>query len=540
MRSRLIGLLPRRMLVLFGLLAVTHGVLIIVTAGLLAAAIAGLDARVLPWLAVTVVARAGVAVATGALARRSAIAAKAGLRGRLLDRAAERSSAGEFGTLITKGLDALDPYLSGYVPALAVAAIVPPLVLVRLGFADWASALIVFATLPLVPIFGILIGLRTREVTGRQWARLNQLGGHFRDVLAGFTTLRAFDRTEHQAGVIRATAQAHRTATMGALRVAFLSGFVLELVCALSVALVAVPVGLRLLDGRLDLATALVVLLLTPEALLPLRAMGTRFHAAAEGMAVAEQAFRILDEPSLSVGGAIAPSAGVGEIRLEKVTVRFPGCDRPALLGVSLVVGPGERVAIVGPSGAGKTTLLQVLLGFVVPDSGRVLVDGVDLRSLDLDEWRRQIGWVPQHPHLFAASVADNIRLGSLSSESDVDDVRAAALAACADELIAALPDGYDTVLGERGAGLSAGQRQRIALARAYLRDPRMVLLDEPTARLDPASEAAVAASATRLLAGRTALMVAHRPGLLTVADRVIRLEGGVLVDSRATAEVAA
>jgi ATP-binding cassette subfamily C protein CydD len=523
--KRLLGLLPRPVLLALACQALAQGALIIAQADLLARAIARLDPGYLPWLAGAVALRACVGWAGGALAQRAAADAKTEVRRALLARAGSQRSSGSFATLLTRGLDALDPAFTGVVPQLALAALVPPLVLVRLGFADWSSALIVAATIPLIPLFGAVIGLRTRDVTRHQWAHLERLGGHFRDVLAGLTTLRVFGRAEHQATVIRRMADEHRRATMGALRVAFLSGFVLELVCSLAIALVAVPVGLRLLSGGLDLTTAVVVLLLTPEALLPLRALGTRFHAAAEGTAAAEQVFEILDEPLDEPGGRRGPVPG--EIRFEEVTVRFPGQERPVLDRFSFVVRPGERVALVGPSGAGKSTVLHLLLGFVVPDGGRILVDGVDLRELDIDEWRRRVAWVPQHPHLFAATVADNIRLGAPGAS--MDRVRAAARAAHADEFIRQRPAGYRSRLSERGADLSAGQRQRIAVARAYLKDAPVVLLDEPTARLDLRSEAALTASAGEVLRGRTAIMVAHRPALLAAADRVVRVRDGAV-----------
>ncbi|RFS84358.1 ATP-binding cassette domain-containing protein [Actinomadura spongiicola] len=289
--------------------------------------------------------------------------------------------AGEAGarvTLLTRGLDAVDPFFTGYVPQLLAACVVPVIVWARLVTVDWASAVVVLVTVPLVPVFGALVGMRTAALTGRQWGLLRRLGGHFRDVLAGLGTLRSFGRAEHQSLVVRELADGHRRASVRALRVAFLSSLVLELVCALSVALVAVPVGLRLLAGEMVLAAGLLVLVLTPEAYLPLRALGQRFHASAEGVAAAEEAFAVLEGPEPRPGGARVVSRGAGpgreapELELCGVTVRYPGAEEAALEGVSLRVAAGERVAVTGPSGAGKSTLLLVLAGLVVPDSGVV------------------------------------------------------------------------------------------------------------------------------------------------------------------------
>ncbi|MEV5743301.1 thiol reductant ABC exporter subunit CydD [Microbispora rosea] len=523
--------------------AVVAGLLVLVQAELLAGVLSGrfAVAALLP-LALVVGCRGLLGWAQGVLAGRAATALKSALRRLLLGRVEGFGPAyrsGELVTLAGRGLDALDPYLTGYLPSVAVAGIVPLAVVVRLFVADLATAVIVVLTLPLIPIFGALVGWTTKTVTERQWRALSRLGGHFLDVVRGLPTLRAFGRARYQASVIREVAEAHRAATMRTLRVAFLSSLVLELVASLSLALVAVPVGLRLLSGSLDLRTALLVLLLAPEAYLPLRAMGTRFHAAMEGVAAADEAFAVINSPQ-ETGQETAPagaSRGAGrasrdggppEIRLEDVTVRYPGREETALDRVSLVIRPGERVAIVGPSGAGKSTLLHLLLGFVTPSEGRVLVDGTDLAGLDLDEWRRRLAFVPQRPHLFATSVADNIALGSAAGPAEI---RAAAEAAQVAEFAGALPQGYDTPLGERGANLSAGQRQRVALARAFCRPAAQVLLlDEPTARLDGRSEAAIVEATRRLAEGRTAIIVAHRPAMIDLADRVVRLDGGALV----------
>lgn len=527
----------RRHLILCLSAAVLAGLLVLVQAEALAGVLSGRFTLAALWVvALVAAARGALGWAQGVAAGRTATAVKSTLRHRVLARLQELGPArltahrsGELVTLTGRGLDALDPYLTGYLPAAAVAGIVPVAVLIRLVAADLASAVIVLVTLPLIPIFGALVGWHTKAVTEKQWRALTRLGGHFLDVVRGLPTLRAFGRARHQATVIEQVARAHRLATMRTLRVAFLSSLVLELAASLSLALVAVPIGLRLLGGSLDLTTGLLVLLLAPEAYLPLRAMGTRFHASMEGVTVADQAFAVLDDHADPSAGRVVPGPGVPEIRLENVTVRYPGRDDPALSDVSLVIRPGERVALVGESGGGKSTLLGVLLGFVRPVQGRVTVDGTDLADLDLDAWRRRLAYVPQRPHLFAASVTDNIRLDPASVSEE--RVRRAAAAARAAEFIEALPDGYDTVLGERGANLSAGQRQRIALARAFCRpEASVLLLDEPTARLDGRSEAAIVAATADLAAGRTAIIVAHRPAMIDIADRVVRISGGRIV----------
>ncbi|MEV2237008.1 thiol reductant ABC exporter subunit CydD [Micromonospora sp. NPDC049891] len=526
----------RRDLTLLALLGVLAAGLVVAQATalavLLATAFTGrLDRAALVGLLAAVAARSGVVWAQGAVSARVAATVKAALRADLLGAVARHGPgwvagqrAGQLATLAGRGLDALDAYFTGYLPQLVLSITVPVAVLGRVVFADWSSAVIIALTLPLIPIFGALLGWQAQAATERQWRRLSLLGGHFLDMVAGLPTLRAFGRARAQTDAVRRMADGHRVATMKTLRIAFLSALVLELVATLSVALVAVPVGIRLLGGGLALQTALLVLLLTPEAYLPLRAAGSRFHASMEGLTALDEALTLSGSAPPAPAGHPGPRPdGRAEIRFESVTVAYERTT--ALRDVSLTIRPGERIAIIGPSGAGKSTLLNLLLGFVSPTDGRVTVGGVDLAGADLDAWRRQVAWVPQRAHLFAASLADNIRLGT--PDATPAALTAAVRAAALDEVVTTLPDGLDTLLGERGHGLSSGQRQRVALARAFLRDAPVVLLDEPTARLDAAAEAAVLSATRQLVAGRTALLVAHRPALLTDVDRILRVEDG-------------
>ncbi|GLZ80901.1 hypothetical protein Afil01_57080 [Actinorhabdospora filicis] len=518
--------------------AAAIGVQAFALSGVLSRAVQDVSPELLGGLALVAAAfgvRALLAWTHGRVAARAAADVKARLRAEVLEGAAARGPrwlrgrrGGETATLVTRGVDGLDAYLTGYLPQLMLGMTVPIAVLVMLYVADLTSAIIITVTVPLIPIFGILVGWHTKAKTEKQWRLLSRLGGHFLDVVAGLATLKVAGRAAAQAKAVREVADRYRGATMSTLRVAFLSALVLELVATVSVALVAVPIGLRLADGTFDLRTAFFVLLLAPEAFLPLRAMGTQFHASQEGLAAMREALDVKPEPEPA--RRALPEGPFQTIAFEDVTVEYPGVK--ALDGATFTVTAGERVALIGPSGAGKTTVLAVLLGFVTPSSGRVLIDGHDLAELDADDWRARLGWVPQRAHLFAGTVADNIRLGD--PDAPIGRVREAAISADAG-FIDTLPDGYDTSLGDRGVGLSAGQSRRLALARAFLRDAPLLLLDEPTASLDGHSEAAVTTATARLAEGRTALIVAHRPALLEHADRVLRVADGRVAELEVT-----
>ncbi len=392
--------------------------------------------------------------------------------------------AGEVAASVVQGGDSLEAYFARFLPQVVLALLVPLAVLAWVAGIDPTSAALMLVTLPLVPVFMWLVGRYTEERTRERWLALRLLSTHFLDVVRGLPTLRAWNRGRAQAAVLAEVGESYRRTTMATLRVGFLSGAVLELAATLGVALVAVTVGVRLVGGSLGLQAGLTVLVLAPELYLPLRNLASQFHASADGLAVAE---RIL----------------------------------------------AQTVALVGPSGAGKTTVANLLLRFAEPTSGRVTVGGLDLADCQTDVWRRLIAWVPQRPTIFRGSVADNIRLGDAHASEQM--VRDAAVLAGADRFVRALPAGYETIVGDGARPLSAGERRRIALARAFVRDAPLVILDEPTADLDPTSAAVVAESVERLRAGRTVLLIAHRPELVQHADRVVVLgEGGTVVRNEA------
>jgi thiol reductant ABC exporter CydD subunit len=440
--------------------------------------------------------------------------------------ALDGAEAGEIAATAVQGVDGLEAYFARYLPQVVLAIVVPVAVLGLVLVIDPISAGVMLLTLPLVPVFMWLIGRYTEERTRERWLALRLLSTHFLDVVRGLPTLRAFNRGRAQAEVLDRIGDQYRKTTMGTLRVAFLSGAVLELAATLGVALVAVTAGVRLVDGGLGFQAALTVLVLAPELYFPLRQLAAQFHASADGLAVAERMLELLDEPvSVSGGKLVAPSPRDVPVRFESVSFAYP--SRPGLVldGLDFELHADETVALIGPSGSGKTTVASLLLRFVDPVHGRVSVGGIDLAHCRADLWREQLAWVPQKPTIFHGTIADNIRLGDPGAT--VRAVRDAAVLAGADRFIQALPFGYETFVGDGGRPLSAGESRRIALARAFVRNAPLVILDEPTADLDRTSAGVVAEAVERLRTGRMVLLIAHRPELVEHADRVVLLEDG-------------
>ncbi|NPV67261.1 MAG: thiol reductant ABC exporter subunit CydD [Anaerolineae bacterium] len=539
-------------------LGVLGGVLLVLQARVLSRAIAGvfLGGQTLVEVTPLLLALAGLALARAGVAWLSVSAADA-LAGRI--KQALRSAlyshllalgpaytggerSGELVAAALQGVEELDAYFRDYLPALVLAALVPLTFLAFILPLEPLSGLVLLLTAPLIPFFMVLIGALARGVTRRQWQTLSRMSAHFLDALQGLTTLKLFGRSRRQVEVIASISDRWRATTLGVLRVAFLSALTLELIATLSTAIVAVEIGVRLLYGLLDFEGALFVLVLAPEYYLPLRTLGVRFHAGISGVTAAVRIFDILETPAVASAPSLTvPSRSVPQrmcIAFNDIRYAYDGGRRVALDGVTFMVEPGQQVALVGPSGAGKSTIAALLLRFIAPDSGTITVDGVPLAAIAADVWRARLAWVPQQPYLFNTSILENIRLGRPGATPD--EVIFAARQAGADDFICALPDGYATVIGERGARLSGGQAQRIALARAFLRDAPLLILDEPTAHLDAESEALVEEAIGRLLRGRTALIIAHRLHTVARADRIIVLDEGRVIESGSHAELRA
>jgi len=503
--------------------------------------------QVMPWLwglLALFLVRAGLAWASEQAAFQAAVQVKLALREVLYLKvqklgpawlSSERS--GDIVNTLSDGVEALEAYYARYLPAMSLMALVPLAILVFVFSHDWLAGVVMMFTAPLIPLFMILIGKGAEQRNQRQWRQLAWMSAHFLDVIQGLTTLRLFNASRREAQVIAGISDDYRQGTMSVLRIAFLSSFVLEFFSTVSIAMVAVLIGFRLYWGEMDFMHGLFVLLLAPEFYLPLRNMGAQYHARMEAIGAAERIVEILDTPLAEASGKVRSVAELRQtdIRFEAVSFRYPD-GRQAVQDIDLVIRPGETLALVGASGAGKTTLINLLMGFLQPHGGRIRVGDTPLQDIDADAWRGQLAWLPQRPQLFPGSVADNIRLGMPGAGREV--VQQAAALAQADDFIEALPHGWDTRVGEGGQGLSGGQVQRLALARAFLKDAPLVILDEPTANLDLDSEARVHAAVRTLAAGRTLILIAHRLRTVREADRIVVLDDGRIVQTGTHAEL--
>ncbi|MBE1158968.1 thiol reductant ABC exporter subunit CydD [Dyella acidiphila] len=446
---------------------------------------------------------------------------------------AAQQSRGDIVTRLVDGIDALVPYYAGYLPQLAFAAIVPAIILACALPADAWSALVLVATAPLIPVFMLLAGRAAEQASQRRWKRLRRMGAHFMDALAGLTTLRLFRAVAREETFLAATGEAYRRETMAVLRIAFLSAVVLEFFATVSIAVVAVLVGFRLLWGKLDFESGLFVLLLAPEFFLPLRALGTQRHRKMEAAAAAEDLTALLQTTAAPAAGALpATSQSIAStqigIAFEHVSFGYGAGD--VVRDVSLAIAAGERLTVVGTTGSGKSTLLSLLMSMATPRDGRILINGEDLTGLDLDGWRRHIAWVPQRAHVFHGTLRDNLLLAAPAASAWQLEraLHAAALA----PVVARLPRGLDTPLGEHGRGLSGGERQRLSLARAWLRDTPLLLLDEPTQHLDAATALQIDTALAQLAQGRTVIRIAHRLDAIGAHEQVAVMAAGRVVET--------
>ncbi len=533
---------PLRRSMLLGLL---NGVLLVLQAWLVAWAIAagvmhGAPLRRIAWalaalvpvfVARFVLARVAerVAFQAGASIRRTMRADLLSHLQRLGPAWLQGQARGDLVNSVVGGVEALEGYYARYLPTMRMTALVPLVIAIAVLPADWVSALVMLVSAPLIPFFMWMIGKGTEELNQKQWRVLAFLSARFLDTLQGLTTLKLLGASRREAAVVAQVSDDYRRSTMQVLRVAFLSSVVLEFLATVSIAVVAVMVGFRLMWGELAFLPGLFALLLAPEFYAPLRNMGTVYHLRMEAIGAAERMVQVLAEPTPAPRtGSMAAPTNTPTLAFRELSFTYPD-GTMALDRCSFTAPAGCVTAVVGASGAGKSTLLQLLLRFIAPTAGAIRLDDVDLADLGDDAWLARVAWVPQRAHVFEGSVADNLRLGR--PDADLDALREAARAVGADTFIEALPQGYDTPLGERGVGLSGGQIQRLALARALLKDAPVLLLDEPTAHLDAHSQREVLAALAHIARGRTVLLVTHRLHALNLAEHVVVMDAGRVVE---------
>lgn len=482
-----------------------------------------------------------------------ALRIKADLRSRLVKHLAalnpvflQGQKAGELSNTAMEGVEALEAYFSQYLPQLALAAFIPLSVVLLVFPLDPLTGVVFILTAPLIPLFMWLIGKAAESATQRQWRSLGRLSAYLLDVIQGLTTLKMLGQSLRQEKNIQNASDRYREVTLKVMRITFLSALALELISTLSTAIVAVEIGLRLLYSRLAFHQALFILILAPDFYLPLRLLGLRFHAGLSGTSAARRIFEILDTPIAGERRVEQENASIREnlpapersdgsqpedvfIRFENVGHTYAARNLPALLDINLELPSGKVTALVGASGAGKSSLAALLLRFIEPDEGRILVRGLPLKDIPAEDWRKRLSWVPQMPSLFHGSLADNLRLAKPGAS--LEELELACRQADLLDFVESLPFGFETPIGEHGTRLSGGQAQRVALARAYLRQAELLILDEPSSSLDPSQEKRLLQSMHGLMDGRTTLLIAHRLNTVRQADQIIVLEAGRVVE---------
>lgn len=534
----------RRKLATVVLLGVAGGILIMAQARILAVACqavvidGALSASILP-LAVCV---ALIALLRGVgtyLSERQAIKAASDVKQRIISRLYRRlqlllpsgtagEDAGSLAEIVTSGVEGLESYLTRFLPHLVLAALLPLLTLAVVFPVEWRAGLVLLFSAPFIPLLMVLIGSRAERLNQRQWSRLTRMAGHLLDLVQGLPDLKIFGAARREAAMVAQVSDDYRRSTMAVLKIAFLSALMLEFFATVGTAVVAVIIGFMLLSGRLELVNGLFVLLLAPEFYLPLRVLGLSWHSRMNGTAAATRILPLLLQPlPQQESGTLPPPVKAPVLKLENVTFRYGG-QRGGIQDISLTLPAGSVTAIVGESGSGKSTLARVLLGLATPEYGRVLVDAHDLTTLDQARWRRRLAWVPQRPFFSAASIRENL-LTSRADAGDRELLEALARAELVD-VVTRLPQGLDTRLGDRGAGLSGGELRRLALARLMLRDPLLIVLDEPTAGLDQTNERLLLDAIDRLAPGRTVVVISHREETVRRCTRVVRMSGGQLL----------
>jgi ATP-binding cassette subfamily C protein CydD len=448
--------------------------------------------------------------------------------------------SGSLPVTVIQAVEALDAYYCQYLPQLIFSVVIPIAILIAIFPRDVISGIILLVTAPLIPIFMVLIGKASGMLTRRQWTALSRLSNFFLDTLQGLKTLKLLNQSLAQAGRIQTVSEQYRRATQQILKVTFLSALVLELVGTLSTAIIAVEIGIRLLHGNMDFQSAFFILLLAPEFYLQLRLLGQRFHAGTSGRTAAEKIFSLLDEYDLPEGDITLISFqenGGKSIDLTKpfvfeakdVYYTYPNRSNETLSGITFSIHGNQHIALVGVSGSGKSTLTNLILRFITPTSGVLNVNGLNIQSLNLDNWRRQITWVSQKPYLFNDTIANNIRIGK--ADATEGDLIHAAQKVNLDQFIRSLPQGYQTPVGEQGARLSSGQAQRLALARAFLKNAPVVILDEPAAHLDPEEELLLESTLRILCQNCTVITIAHRLPTIFQADLILVLGQGKIIE---------